>query len=202
MYLNSSKPFFLAGFVMLISACASQPKVEMAQALSQPATAVVQPMAPNPAELASYEAAVQALDAGDVVAAKPVFESLSKKYPDFAGPLVNLAIVAEQEGDIDGAIAQYQVALAIQPDHVAALNNLAILLQTKGEFSRAAEFYKRGLSKSPDSPELNYNLAVLYELYLRDFEKAVKYYEVYSASLSQPDADMEVLLKGLKRRIN
>lgn len=203
MYLNSSKALLLAATVSLLSACASQQKVtEITPVAVTTSPAAVVPAGPSAPEMAAYEAAVQALEAGDLIAAKSVLLDLAKKYPEFAGPVVNLAILAEKDGDMDGAIAQYQVALAIKPDHVAALNNLAVLLQQRGEFARAAEFYQRGLKKAPESPELNYNLAVLCELYLQDYSKAIKYYEAYNSVLAQPDADVDVLLKGLKRRVN
>ncbi len=198
MYQTLSKSLCVAGVLILMTACAGQPQVAPVPTVQ----AVTQPVGPDAGEMASYQAAVQYLEQGDYDRAKPVFIALAQKYPDFAGPLANLGILAEQQGDMDAAIAQYQVALAIKPDHVAALNNLAILLQQRGEFERAAEFYLRGLKAAPTSPELNYNLAVLYELYLRDFNKAIRYYESYNASLDQPDAEVETLLKGLKRRVN
>ncbi len=85
---------------------------------------------------ASFSEAVQAMEQGDLAEARTRFEQLARDYPDKAGPMANLGIIAFQEGDTDTAKQWFESALAVNPEHVQALNHLGVIARKPGNLMK------------------------------------------------------------------
>lgn len=109
--------------------------------LSGCTTAPTVPESDAPAERSSLETsfseAVRAMEQGDHDEARARFEQLARDYPDKAGPMVNLGIIAFQEKDSETAAQWFERALAVNPEQVQALNHLGVIARSAGKFDEA-----------------------------------------------------------------
>jgi tetratricopeptide (TPR) repeat protein len=166
-----------------------------------PADAAAAPLEPIPeAAQQAYDRATEALHAEDWLRAELELEQLAQDYPEFPGPLVNLAIVYLRDGRRDDARTALGRALEIAPGNAAANNQLGILLRADGKFDEAERAYLRALATDPSYALAHYNLAVLLDVYLRRGAEAIAHYEAYQSSLSEPDKTVAGWLIDLRRR--
>jgi len=173
--------------------------------LSGCVTAPPQPESDEQAEQAVLEAsfseAVKAMEQGDVAEARSRFEQLASDYPEKAGPMVNLGIIAFNEGDTETATKWFEAALAVNPDHVQALNHLGVIARNAGEFDQAEQFYRAALSSDPKYAPAILNLAFLLDIYLGNPADAVELYERYQSVASEPHPRLEDWIFDAKNRI-
>jgi tetratricopeptide (TPR) repeat protein len=155
---------------------------------------------PEAATLA-YDRALAAMRAQNWVQAELELEQLTRDYPTYPGPLVNLAIAYKHDGRADDAAAAIERALAADPDHAAANTERGIMLREQGKFAEAEAAYRRALATDPEHALAHYNLGVLLDVYLRRPEEALEHYQVYQASLSEPDSSVTKWIVDLKRRV-
>jgi Tfp pilus assembly protein PilF len=156
---------------------------------------------PIPAAAQSaYDRGLAAMRAEDWLRAESELGQLTRDYPAYPGPQVNLAIVYRHEGRTDDARAALDRALAVEPGHAAANNELGILLRESGKFEEAEHAYRRALETDPDYALAHYNLGVLLDVYLRRGAEAIEQYEAYQSSLAQPDKKIAGWLIDLRRR--
>jgi tetratricopeptide (TPR) repeat protein len=156
---------------------------------------------PIPAAAQSaYDRALAALRGGDWLRAESELWQLTRDYPAYPGPQVNLAIVYRHENRPDDARAALDRALAVDPKHAAGNNELGILLRERGKFEEAERAYRRALETDPDYALAHYNLGVLLDVYLRRGGEAIEQYEAYQSSLSEPDKRVAGWLIDLRRR--
>ena len=92
-------------------------------------------------------------------------------------------------------------AFALDPGHAAANNQLGILLRNEGRFADAQAAYERALATDSDYGLAHYNLAVLLDVYLRREAEALEHYEIYQASLEQPNENVARWIVDLRRRL-
>jgi Tfp pilus assembly protein PilF len=163
-----------------------------------PANPVSEPI-PAAAQSA-YDRALAALREGDWLRAESELWQLTRDYPAYPGPQVNLAIVYRHEKRPDDARAALDRALAVDPKHAAGNNELGILLREQGKFEEAERAYRRALETDPDYALAHYNLGVLLDVYLRRGGEAIEQYEAYQSSLSEPDKKVAGWLIDLRRR--
>lgn len=159
----------------------------------------------DPAAIKDYQQAVNLLSSGQLDQADQLLTKVVAKYPNLPAPLYNLGLIAETQKDNDTAIDYYNRAVSVDKNYYLAYNNLGILARSQGEFDQALEYYQNGLKAAPDNPELNYNMAVLNEIYLHDYQAAIKHYERYLSAFSeesdiQPDKNVKSWIRDLKRR--
>ncbi|MDX1559573.1 MAG: tetratricopeptide repeat protein [Marinobacter sp.] len=177
----------------------------MILALSGCATAPTPPEPDVQAEQAVIEAsfseAVQAMEQGDLAEARTRFEQLVGDYPDKAGPMANLGIIALQEGDTDTATQWFERALAVNAEHVQALNHLGVIARSAGEFDEAGRYYRAALAADPDYAPAILNLAFLLDIYLGKPADAVELYERYQSAASEPHPRLEDWIFDAKNRI-
>jgi tetratricopeptide (TPR) repeat protein len=128
-------------------------------------------------------------------------EQLAREYPAYPGPLVNLAIAYKRDGRADDAVAAIDHALAADPDNAAANTERGIMLREQGKFAEAEAAYRRALAADPEHALAHYNLGVLLDVYLRRPEEALEHYQIYQASLSEPDSNVAKWIVDLKRRV-
>ena len=165
------------------------------------------PPAPDPASQSipaaaqsAYDRALAAMRAQDWLRAESELGQLTRDYPAYPGPQVNLAIVYRQENRPADARAALDRALAVDPKHAAANNELGILLREAGKFEEAEQAYRRALETDPDYALAHYNLGVLLDVYLRRGAEAIPQYEAYQSSLAEPDKKVAGWLIDLRRR--
>jgi len=147
-----------------------------------------------------YGRAVTAMRAENWLQAELELEQLTKEFPAYPGPFVNLAIVYLKDKRLDDARAALDHALAIDPGHAAANTQLGILLREQGKFHEAEQAYRKALATDPNHALAHYNLGVLLDLYLRKYAEAVEQYELYQSSLATPDEKVGRWIVDLRRR--
>jgi tetratricopeptide (TPR) repeat protein len=157
--------------------------------------------APIPAAAqAAYDRALAAMRAEDWLRAESELGQLTRDYPAYPGPQVNLAIVYRNEKRPGDARAALDRALAVDPKHAVANNELGILLRETGKFEEAERAYRRALEIDPNYALAHYNLGVLLDVYLRRGAEAIAQYEAYQSSLAEPDKKVAGWLIDLRRR--
>jgi tetratricopeptide (TPR) repeat protein len=149
---------------------------------------------------AAYDRALTAMRADDWLRAESELGQLTRDYPAYVGPQVNLAIVYRNEKRPSDARAALDRALAIDPKHAVANNELGILLREAGKFEEAEKAYRRALENDPSYALAHYNLGVLLDVYLRRGAEAIEQYEAYQGSLAEPDKKVAGWLIDLRRR--
>lgn len=149
---------------------------------------------------AAYGRALAALRAEDWLAAELELEQLTRAFPAYPGPHVNLALVYLHDGRRDDARAALERALAIEPGHAAANNQLGIVLREQGKFAEAEDAYRRALETDPNHALAHFNLGVLLDVYLRRPAEALEHYEAYQSSLTSPDETVSRWIIDLRRR--
>ena len=149
---------------------------------------------------AAYDRALAAMRAEDWLRAESELGQLTRDYPSYLGPQVNLAIVYRRENRPSDARAALDRVLAVDPKHAVANNELGILLRETGKFEEAERAYRRALETDPSYALAHYNLGVLLDVYLRRGAEAIEQYEAYQSSLAEPDKKVAGWLIDLRRR--
>ncbi|WP_296931039.1 tetratricopeptide repeat protein [uncultured Marinobacter sp.] len=150
---------------------------------------------------ASFSEAVQAMEQDNLAEARTRFEQLARDYPDKAGPMANLGIIAFQEGDTEAATQWFERALAANPGQVQALNHLGVIARNAGEFDEAERYYRAALAADQDYAPVILNLAFLLDIYLGKPADAVELYERYQSAASEPHPRLEDWIFDAKNRI-
>ena len=90
--------------------------------------------------------------AGQNEPARGHFEAAIELEPAWAGPWINLGVLAEGASDLDRARSCYLHALEIEPDHPVALYNAARLYSRAGDPKAASALVGRLLETVPEYP--------------------------------------------------
>ncbi len=85
-------------------------------------------------------------------AAKTHFKNAIELDPAWAGPRVNLGVIAEQSNEPAEALSWYAGALELEPEHPVALYNCARLHARMGELKQARELVSRLTTLHPEYP--------------------------------------------------
>ncbi len=119
----------------------------------------------------TYNAAVEAYQAGDFEAAFAKAQEAIKLGPDKAIAYNLGATIALKKKDWNNTIALGEKSLALEPDNTSLVGMLMDAYRAKGDKAKAAEYEKKYIAANPDQPEVLYNQAV--ELYNKnDFKGA------------------------------
>lgn len=108
----------------------------------------------------SYNAAVEAYQAGDFEAAFVKAQEAIKLGPDKAIAFNLGATIAHKKKDWDSTIALGEKSLALEPDNTPLVGMLMDAYRGKGDKVKAAEYEKKYIAANPDQPEVLYNQAV------------------------------------------
>lgn len=188
----------LVVLVMMLGACAGAPqRVQLTEgdegaAPDWPAAAV-----------RDYERALGLMDAGRDADASRQLSELADRYPEYAGPLMNLGLIAARNGDTEAAAGYFNLATTICATCAPAWNQLGILHREQGRFADAEQAYQQALASDPDYALAHYNLGVLYDLYQGRHAVAVEHYERYVslAGGAGDTAQVDRWIADLRRRL-
>jgi Flp pilus assembly protein TadD len=155
------------------------------------------------AVLDRYDRALDMMGAGEDDPAARELNALAQSHPDYAGPLVNLAIIRARNGDPGEATRLLQLAVTVCADCAPAWNQLGILYRQSGDFEAAERAYRAALDADADYALAHYNLGLLYDLYQSRPELALDHYERCLALTDDVDlaAEVTVWVADLRRRI-
>ena len=186
----------LLAAVLMLSGCVSTGSSSSSGSKAEGMTAGDVP----PQALTLFEQAAAIMAAGDLVDAELRFREFLRRYPDYPGAHVNLAIIHIYNGDEAAAQADLDTALALNPNHPAALNQQGMLFRRNGKFIEAEAAYLKAVTASPDYALAHYNLGVLNELYLQRLDDALENFEQYQLLVGD-DKQVEKWIIDLRRRV-
>lgn len=161
---------------------------------------------PTPEELRAqqaqqdFAAGLRAMKSGNQQLATDLFLAMTKAYPEYAGPWVNLGILYHRKGKNDEAEKAFTKALEISKDNPEVFNQLGVLYRDLGKFHMARNIYEEGLDLHPDYAPLQRNAGILYDLYLRQYKLAIRHYQAY-LKLVPDDKEVETWLADLQQRL-
>lgn len=124
---------------------------------------------------------------------------ITGRYPEFAGPRMNLGLVylhLGRDADAERALA---AAAALDPDSADTQNLLGVAYRKEGRFEDARHAYQRALSLEPDHADTHLNLGILLDLYLNQPEEALRHYQRYRDVRPDDAARVDVWIADLKR---
>lgn len=108
----------------------------------------------------SFNAGVEAMQAGDKAAAESKFLEAVKTNPDLPAGWTALAQLAYEKKDWAKAIEYGQKATDLDPTQTDLYQMMAASATQMGDKAKAAEFAKAYAEANPDSPEILYNKGV------------------------------------------
>ena len=212
-FANVARAFgFLA--LLVLSGCASLPKLANADWANDAAvTESAAPQSPieqleqaaagpvDPRAQEEFESALAVLRSGELADAKTRFAKLSQRYPELAGPWVNLGYIHLHSGEIDAAEYHFAEALKANPQNCHALNQLGVIARRAGRFADAEKHYAACIDANPNYANAHLNLAILYELYMGRLGEALAAYNEYQLVLPEPDKKVGGWMMDLERRV-
>ncbi len=121
------------------------------------------PQSASDAEVANaYQAALQALQAGNLAQAHEICRAILEVRPEHFDALGLQGALALQHGDFDGAIDLLGQALAAEPDNpnrAGVYNNIGIAFARLQLWQDAIDSYKEALTLTPGNGGIHFNLA-------------------------------------------
>jgi tetratricopeptide (TPR) repeat protein len=132
-----------------------------------------------PAARADFQRAVNYMRSGNSNEAELGFKQIAAQYPQFAAPLVNLAIMQRKEGHLEEAEKTLKSAVEREKGSAVAWTELGVTQRERGEFKDAAASYEQAISADPHYAPAWRNLGVLSDLYLGDPKRALEAFEQY-----------------------
>ena len=147
-----------------------------------------------------YQNALVQLKSGDLLHAEKLFKEVSIKYPDMAGPHINLGIISVREARWQDAEKHFREASAYSPNNPEVYNYLGVTYRQRGKFAEAKAMYLEAIQKDENFASAYLNLGILLDLYLSDYVLAKKYYQQYQA-INPSDQNVKSWLLDLDQRI-
>jgi Flp pilus assembly protein TadD len=149
---------------------------------------------------ADYARALMLMKSGNDAEAIALMTQISRRTPEFSGPLVNMSAILLKQGKYAEAEKQLRDALAINAKNPYASNLLGIALREQGKFAEARTAYETALTLDPNYAKAHFNLGVLADLYMQDLPKALSHYERYQSLQSKPDPAVANWIVDLQKR--
>jgi tetratricopeptide (TPR) repeat protein len=91
------------------------------------------------------------------------------------------------KGNYQKAVEHYLKAIALDPGYVEVYNNLGTAYLQMNDFKNAVKYWKITLMFDPNDLDLYINLALAYHEKLKDYGKAMEYYEKFIEVAPQND---------------
>lgn len=189
-----SSGMMLALFVMLHGCGSVQPRKVESQASAPPVVALTSEAR------ADYEAAMDFIKAEEYEKGIELLNKVVKVSQRNAIPYINLALVYKKQGKLKLAEENLKLALNAEPENPVANNEYALLYRKTGRFTEARQIYEKILEKYPNFNMAHKNLGILCDLYMKDYECALKHYVVYS-NVVQDDKTVKIWIADLQKRL-
>ena len=160
------------------------------------------PAGPDPAAVSRYQEALGLLQAGDAGQAERQLQSLVDAWPDYSGPMVNLAMIRARRQELEPAAALLKRAVTVCERCAAPWNELGVVQRQQGQFADAEQSYLRAIAADAAYANARFNLAVLYELYLQRPDMALDQYSRFrELTAADPTvAEVDKWITDLQRR--
>jgi len=138
--------------------------------------------------------------AGNTTEAELGFKQVALQYPQFAAPLVNLAILQRKQAHLEQAEQTLKEAVARESASAVAWTELGATQRLRGEFKEAAVSYEQAIAADARYAPAWRNLGVLSDLYLGDPNRALAAFEQYK-QLSGEDKPVSGWIAELRQRL-
>jgi tetratricopeptide (TPR) repeat protein len=149
---------------------------------------------------ADFERAVNVMRAGNLNEAELEFKQIALQYPQYAAPLVNVAILKRKQGELPEAEQLLKSAVARESGNAIAWTELGATQSLRGEFKDAANSYQAAITADPRYAPAWRNLGVVEDLYLGDPRSALTSLEQYK-QLSGEDKPVSGWIAELRQRL-
>ena len=126
--------------------------------------------------------------AGNATEAELGFKQVALQYPQFAAPLIDVALLQRKQGQLEQAEATLKSAVAHESGNPIAWTELGVTQRMRGEFKDAAASYEQAIAVDPNYAPAWRNLGVLADLYLGDPQRALAAFEKYKALTARGEA--------------
>lgn len=148
---------------------------------------------------AEFERAVGLLQSGEIAEAELEFQQLAARYPELAGPLINLGIIHRKADRLEQSEQALRSAVERREANAVAWSELGVTLRMRGKFHEAADAYRRAIAADPQFAPAYRNLGVLLDLYVGDAEGALEAFERYKV-LSGEERPVSGWIAELRQR--
>jgi len=182
---------------IVISGCASAPAKKVTRTEGKPA--VVAEVEITSEMRKDFAAGMEHLKAEEYDAGIELLAKVVKAAPNAVVPNIDLALAYKKTGKLKQAEENLLQAVSSEEANPVANNELALLYRKTGRFKEAREIYEKILDKYPDFRIAHKNLGILCDLYMRDYECALKHYAFYS-SVVQDDKTVKIWIADLQKR--
>lgn len=192
-YIDTRALLLLSLTALMLGGCASTQRAE-----APPASAASAP-APSREFNAAYAEALGLMREGKYEQAGTRLVALTNRYPEFAGPYVNLGLVHLHLGRGEDAERALLAAAERNPNSVTAQSLLGVAYRKEGRFEDAQRAYRRALAIDPDYADAHLNLGILLDLYMGKPAEALGHYERYRELKPGDAARVEPWIADLRR---
>ena len=177
----------VAALLAALTACAVAPHrgaqhPRPASGPSHPVTSQAAPAGPPPVPVQAKEEFDRALAlaaARNDAAAEAELQTLSRRYPRFHTPLLDLGMLYRRDGKLGAAQAAFRQAAARDPRSALAWTELGVTQRLEGKFEDAQRSYGRAIAANPAYAPAYRDRGVLRDLYLEEPAAALADFERY-----------------------
>ncbi len=197
----NGKPWLFFGLLMILVGCVggnTSVKYRGSEARS--------PVAISAALQNDFKKALALMKKEKYEDAIPLLEAILAKNDQLPGTHINLAIAYmnvvtdDDKENLSKAERSLLRAVEVNPKDAVAHHQLGLLYRKTGRFKEAQTAYQRALSLKPDYAKAHLNLGILCDIYLQEFECAIKHFEQYSGMAGEDRETVSLWLSDLRRR--
>jgi len=154
----------------------------------------------TPQARADFNRAVNFMRAGNATEAELGFKQMAVQYPQYAVPLVDLALLQRKQGQLAPAEASLKSAVEHESGNALAWTELGVTQRMRGEFKDAAVSYEKAIAADQHYAPAWRNLGVLADLYLGDPNRALAAFEQYK-QITGEDKPVSGWIAELRQRL-
>jgi tetratricopeptide (TPR) repeat protein len=149
---------------------------------------------------ADFSEAMQALKIVQYEKVIKLLNKIAEQSPNNPVPYVNLALVNEKMRNYTLAEENLKKAIKIDSGNPVANNEFALLYRRTGRFAEARQIYEKILEKYPNFIMARKNLGILCDIYMKDYQCALKHYVIYSGAMPD-DGTVKIWIADLRGRL-